>query len=61
MQRQSAAFPRDSAGSAAFEEILALFTGDRGASPFENGFEPWIARGRLQAALEKNVLSKARL
>ena len=34
---------------------------DRGARPFENGFEPWTARGGLQAALEKNVLSKARL
>src|SRR5512135_967008 len=41
MQRQSAAFPRDSAGAAAFEEILALVAGDRGARPFENSFEPW--------------------
>ena|SRR5271166_1899929 len=54
MQRQSADFPRDSAGAAAFEEILALVTTDRGARPFENGFEPWTARGGLQAALEKN-------
>src|SRR5512135_2622335 len=61
MQRQSAAFPRDSAGAAAFEEILALVAGDRGARPFGNGFEPWTARGGLQTALEKNVLSKARL
>src|SRR5512143_718569 len=54
MQRQSAAFPRDSAGSAAFEEILALVARDRGAGPFENGFGPWTVRGGLQAALEKN-------
>src|SRR5512146_1566415 len=47
MQRQSAAFPRDSAGSAAFEVILALVAGDRGARPFENGFEPWTARGAV--------------
>src|SRR5512135_3288737 len=54
MQRQSAAFPRDSVGSAAFEVILALVAGDRGARPFENGFGPWTVRGGLQAALEKN-------
>ena len=33
---------------------VALVTTDRGARPFENGFEPWTARGGLQAALEKN-------
>ena len=38
-------FPRGSAGSAAFEGILALVAGDRGVRPFENGSEPWTARG----------------
>src|SRR5512135_2989126 len=53
MQRQSADFPRDSAGAAAFEEILALVAGDRGASPFETGFEPWTARGGLQVVAHR--------
>jgi len=44
MQRHSADFPRDSAGSAAFEGILALVARDRGARPFASGLEPWIAR-----------------
>src|SRR5512135_2964660 len=47
-------FPRDSAGAAAVEVILALVAADRGARPFENGFGPWTVRGGLQAALEKN-------
>src|SRR5512135_586080 len=61
MQRQAAAFPRDSAGSAAFEEILALDAGDRGARPFENGFGPWTVRGGCKPPLRRTVLSKARL
>ena len=58
MQRQSAAFPEIPRARLPFEEILALVAGDRGASPFENGFEPWTARGGCKPPLKRTFFPR---
>jgi hypothetical protein len=40
------------------EEILALVAGDRGASPFKNGFEPWIVRGGCKPPLKRTFFPR---